>query len=83
VYTDNGIIIDPTPLTAKEQIDELKTVFEIDAQGDLQDYLGIQVQSKEGSLHMSQPQLIDSILQLARYSSKTQQSHVNAVKHLG
>jgi hypothetical protein len=50
-------------LIAQKQIDELKTIFEIDVQGDLQDYLGIQIQSKDGSLHMSQRHLIDSILQ--------------------
>jgi hypothetical protein len=116
----------------------------------LQDYLGIQIKSKDGTLNMTQPHLIDNILQnlslldqngaphskvttkdlplmisrkitadtngppftytwnyraligklnylekstrpdisyvvhrLARYSSKTPQSHGNAIKHLG
>jgi len=150
VYTDDGIMIDPSPITAQERVQEMATSFEIDVQGDMQEYLGIKVQMKDDKMHMSQPHLIDSILkdlglleidgksfskvttkhlpllttrkitsdkdgppftynwnyravigklnylekstrpdisyvvhQLARYSTKTRQSHGNAVKHLG
>ena len=63
IYTDDGIFVDPDPKTVSRRIHELSTVFEIENQGNLHEYLGIKiVQAKEGLMTMSQPHLINSIL---------------------
>jgi hypothetical protein len=40
----------------------LSTLFDINVQGDIQDYLGIQMLSDNEKMYMPQPHLIDSIL---------------------
>ena len=63
IYTDDVIFVDTDHNTVSQRIHELSTVFEIENQGNLHKYLGIKiVQSKEGMMTMSQPHLINSIL---------------------
>jgi hypothetical protein len=74
VYTDNGILIDPSRDNIKDRINDFKAIFDIDVQGNLQDYLGIRIgRNSDNSIHMTQPHLIASILedlQLARTELK-------------
>jgi hypothetical protein len=46
-----------------KHLNQLQSAFEIDLQGDLNKYLGIKVgRHADGSIHLSQLQLIDRIL---------------------
>jgi hypothetical protein len=63
VYTDDGILFDPSELTIQNRIKDIQKYFEIEIQGNLQDYLGIHIKHhNDGTIIMSQPHLIDSIL---------------------
>jgi hypothetical protein len=63
IYTDDGILIDPCQETINCRINDIKTLFEIEIQGNLEDYLGIHITTRDdGSKTMTQPHLIDSIL---------------------
>ena len=64
VYTNDCIIFDTR---SKQNIDQvikdLQTRFQIKDEGDLEDYLGVQVKKhKDGSIHLTQPHLFDGIL---------------------
>jgi hypothetical protein len=64
VYTDDGILIEPSTENIKDQINEFKAIFDIEVQGNLQDYLGIRIERKsDNSIHMPQPHLIASIIE--------------------
>ena len=66
VYIDNCIVFGPGSQTIDQVIEDLRACschFTVDDQGDVGDFLGIQVQNQEeGSIMLMQPQLIDSIL---------------------
>ena len=63
VYTDDGILLDKDPKKIEDAIGDLTKEFEIDDQGNINDYLGVKVDKiDKGKLKLSQPQLIDSIL---------------------
>ena len=64
VYTDDGILFDPSMSTINERIKDLQSLFDLEVQGNIQDYLGIRIDRKsDGSIHMTQPHLIDSVLE--------------------
>ena len=48
IYTDDGIFVDPNPKTVSQRIHELSTVFEIENQGNLHEYLGIKNRTSKG-----------------------------------
>jgi Reverse transcriptase (RNA-dependent DNA polymerase). len=64
LYTDDSIIAGPN----KEEIERVielikKTGLNITIEGDLQDFLGINIQREnDGSIYLSQPHLIEQIL---------------------
>lgn len=63
VYTDDAIIIAPDDSEIDQCIADLSTLFSVDDQGTIEDYLGVQVtRLSNGSFKLSQPHLIDSIL---------------------
>jgi hypothetical protein len=63
VYTDDGILFDPLECNIQIRIKDIQVRFEIDIQGNLQDYLGIHINyHNDGTITMTQPHLIDSIL---------------------
>ena len=56
-------MMDPSPNIASNCIKELQKSFDIKIHGNLQEYLGIQInQDANGYITMTQPHLIDSIL---------------------
>ena len=64
VDTDDGIMMDPSPKITLTCIKELQKSFDMKIRGSLQEYLGIQInQNANGYITMTQPHLIDSILQ--------------------
>ena len=66
VYIDNCIIFSPDGRSINAIVADLRACthcFTIDDQGDIGDFLGIQVQKlSDGTVQLTQPQLIDSII---------------------
>ena len=64
VYTDDGILLSPFSSQIDKDLVDMRTLFDIEDQGDLQDYLGVKVvKASEGEgYRLTQPHLIDSIL---------------------
>jgi hypothetical protein len=72
VYVDDGIFGGPNA----EDIDKLKKrmgkVFEMTDEGDLSDYLGVNIDHQEdGSIEMTQPHLIDPLVEDRNFTSAT------------
>ena len=67
VYIDDCIVFGPEDKAIEEVVADLRNSsqnFTIDDQGDVGDFLGIQIQKlDDGSIVLTQPQLIDSIIQ--------------------
>jgi hypothetical protein len=63
LYTDDSILISPDNLEIDRAVEELAKHFNITDQGQIDDYLGVKVERRaDGSIKLSQPHLIDSIL---------------------
>ena len=66
VYIDDCIVFGPDTGAIDQVVMDLRSCpqrFTIDDQGDVGDFLGIQIKRRpDGSVHLSQPQLIDSIV---------------------
>ena len=66
VYIDDCIVFGPSNQAIEQVVADIRTCsrqFMVDDQGDIGDFLGIEVQKQEdGSIMLTQPQLIDSIL---------------------
>jgi Reverse transcriptase (RNA-dependent DNA polymerase) len=72
IYVDDTIIAGPTDDNINEVVGILSSLFKIEDQGNISDYLGVQVkQLKDGSFHLSQPHLIDAILQDMHFQPNT------------
>jgi hypothetical protein len=65
LYTDDSIIAGPDTEEIDRVIKEMSaTGLELTIEGDLQDFLGVNIDRKEdGTIHFTQPHLIDSILE--------------------
>jgi hypothetical protein len=70
LYTDDSILAGPDLREIEECIEEMKGVnLDITVEGDLSDFLGVNIDRlPDGSYHLSQPKLIDSILEDLRLS---------------
>jgi histone deacetylase 1/2 len=63
VYVDDSILMGPDEAELKFLTEEMGKKFNIQEEGDLCDYLGIQIKKEQdGGLTLTQPQLIESIL---------------------
>ena len=66
VYIDDCIVFRPDAQAINQVVTDLRSCpqqFTVDDQGDVGDFLGIQIKwHDDGSVHLSQPQLIDSII---------------------
>ena len=66
IYIDDCLVFSPDPKLIDKTISILRNssrIFEIDDQGDVSDFLGIEViHLKDGSIKLTQPHLIDAIL---------------------
>lgn len=63
VYVDDGILIGPSKDEIDKIIKELQQVLKMTDEGDLKDYLGVNVEKRnDGSIKLSQPHLIDQII---------------------
>jgi Reverse transcriptase (RNA-dependent DNA polymerase) len=66
LYTDDSLIAGPDPDEINQVIQELqdKAKLSITVEGDLADFLGVNIErKKDGTIHLSQPHLIDQILE--------------------
>lgn len=74
LYTDDSLLAGPDKGEIQQIIDELQTKAKlaITVEGDLADFLGVNIQRKEdGTIHMTQPHLIEQILSDLRMSDKS------------
>ena len=66
VYIDDCIVFGPDAEAIDQVVTDLRSSpqqFTVDDQGDVGDFLGIQIKRQaDGSVHLSQPQLIDSTI---------------------
>jgi hypothetical protein len=64
LYTDDSILAGPDEAEIDRVIEDIKQAgLNITIEGDLQDFLGINIDRKpDGSIHLTQPHLIDQIL---------------------
>jgi hypothetical protein len=63
VYNDDGVLMNPNKTSLSQHLQELQVAFEIEIQGDLTEYIGIKMDKHSNeTIHLLQPQLIDSIL---------------------
>jgi hypothetical protein len=69
VYVDDGIFASPEKKEIDKAIREMKALFDIDDQGDITDYLGVNVEHlPNGDIKLSQPQLINQIIEELKLS---------------
>jgi hypothetical protein len=72
VYVDDGIIAGPDAQAIEQIIIDLKTKFKVSDEGDLTDYLGVNIKKQEdGTIKLSQPHLIDQIIEDANFQTDT------------
>jgi Reverse transcriptase (RNA-dependent DNA polymerase) len=71
VYVDDGIIMDPDLEEVEQAMKDLLSKFEIKDEGVIDDYLGVKVEPGKdpGTFYLSQPHLIDSILEDLKLSN--------------
>jgi hypothetical protein len=64
LYTDDSILAGPDLNEIEQAIEDIKKAnLDITIEGDLQDFLGVNIDRKDdGSIHLTQPHLIDQIL---------------------
>jgi len=63
IYTDDCILLDRNEAGINKAIKDLQSKFSVQDEGNLEDYLGVLIRRQDdGSIHLSQPHLIDSIL---------------------
>ena len=72
VYVDDGIIAGPSKAYIEKIIKELGERFDVQDEGELSDYLGVNVDRMEdGRIKLSQPQLIQQIIEDLNFRGAT------------
>ena len=74
LYTDDSLLAGPDKKEIEKVIDDLQTKAKlaITVEGDLADFLGVNIDRREdGTIHLSQPHLIDQILEDLRLKDDT------------
>jgi hypothetical protein len=87
LYTDDSILMGPDSSELDQIIEHMKsTGLDLTVEGDISDFLGVKIDYKEdGTIHLTQPHLIDSILKelhLARPDTKSKSTPAAASKML-
>ena len=80
IYVDDGILAGPSETDIEQAIEDLMNArFDIEDMGNIKDYLGVQVRrTKDGKLLLTQPHLIDSILDDLHFQHNTKTKDVPA-----
>ena len=64
LHTDDSILAGPNKAELDQIIEDIKgTGLDITDEGDIADFLGVNIQREGESFHLTQPKLIDSILE--------------------
>jgi hypothetical protein len=73
LYTNDSILAGPDKKEIQQVITDLKAAkLNITEEGDLEDFLGVQIeQKKDGLVHLTQPHLIDQILKVLRLDQES------------
>jgi Reverse transcriptase (RNA-dependent DNA polymerase) len=72
VYVDDGILVSPVDKHVDDELELLKGKFNISIEGTLSDYVGINIERRDdGTIHMTQPQLIQSVLKQLNFTNGT------------
>ena len=72
VYTDDGIFAHWSKEIIDNAVEELQTKFKVTDEGDLSDYLGVNITYLEGGrIKLSQPHLINQILKYLNFQDHT------------
>jgi hypothetical protein len=73
LYTDDLILAGPDKQEIAQIITDLKKAkLNITEEGDLEDFIGVQIdRKKDGSVHLTQPALIDQILKDLRLDQES------------
>jgi hypothetical protein len=80
VYVDDGIFISPSEQHVLDEIELLKQHFNISEEGILNDYVRVSIErASDGAIHMTQPQLINSVLHELNFNEDTKMMHTPAL----
>ena len=72
IYVDDTIVCGRTDQAIADVVTIMKSLFDVDDQGDLADYLGVKIEHhKDGRISLTQPHLIDQILNDLHFQSNT------------
>lgn len=70
LYTDDSILAGPDENGINQTIEEMQAILDMTVEGDLSDFLGVNIERKEnGEIEMTQPHLIQQILDALRLPS--------------
>jgi hypothetical protein len=88
LYTDDSILMGPDSNELDQIIEQMKnTGLDLTVEGDISDFLGVKIDYKDdGTIHLTQPHLIDSILKelhLTRPDTKSKTTPAASSKILG
>ena len=83
VYIDDCIMFSPAEKEFKKVVEEMRNSskkFRVEDLGDVKDFLGIQVcKHKDGTIELTQPQLIESILNNLNFQANTKTKEIPAL----
>jgi hypothetical protein len=82
LYTDDSILAGPNRAEIDAVIEAIrKAKLNITVEGDIQDFLGINIDRKEdGTIHLTQPHLIEAILKELRLDGEQTKPHTTPAK---
>jgi Reverse transcriptase (RNA-dependent DNA polymerase) len=79
VYVDDGILLSPSPENVRKCLEQMHQHFKITEEGDLCDYVGVNIEKKnDGTIHMTQPQLIKGIIKELNFNRGTKPTKIPA-----
>jgi hypothetical protein len=81
VYVNDGIFLSPSSKAIDKAIKELREAkYDIEDQGNICDYLGVKVtKTKDGKIKLTQPQLINSIIEDLHFQDNTKERDTPAL----
>jgi Reverse transcriptase (RNA-dependent DNA polymerase) len=79
VYVDDGILLSPSIENIRKCLKEMHKHFKLTEEGDICDYVGVNIERRgDGSIHMTQPQLIKSIIKELNFNQGTKPTKIPA-----
>src|SRR5210317_790954 len=79
LYTDDSILAGPDLSEVERAIKDIDERLNITVEGDIQDFLGVHIErKKDGTVHLTQPHLIDQILSDLNIQENTKEKTIPA-----